>query len=397
VIEPSPDSWPNRAVKVALLSGVLFRHDAISHSLRLKLDLLRRLRAAGRPLDVTAFVQATDEPAADVVVCHDVADLGYQPAFLDADLYVFEFGIHYRLFDAIFLVRNAERILAVYHNITPLALVTDEAARASVERACLQQNNLWNVGHIACDSDFNRRELIELGFDEDRLSVLHLPPGRDAAPRAAPADDAPVELLFVGRIVRAKGVLDLLEACQRLEAAGGSPFRVTIVGSPTFSEASVLSSLRATQESSVRYVGALSEDEVADAMAQADVLVMPSYHEGYCLPIVEAFQAGCRVIAYDSGNLPTIVDGHGQVVPTGDVDALTEAMAIAIAEVAAARSGAMDFVTTTSRRLERSVWASRVAEHVERHSRARYEGQLRSLLAEREQAVLSTGRAGSRA
>ena len=36
----SLDAWPTRPVRVALCSGVLFRHDAISHSLRLKLELL---------------------------------------------------------------------------------------------------------------------------------------------------------------------------------------------------------------------------------------------------------------------------------------------------------------------------------------------------------------------
>jgi glycosyltransferase involved in cell wall biosynthesis len=392
--DSTPVRWPTRPVKVALCSGVLFRHDAISHSLRLKLDLLRRLRDEGRPVEVTAFVQATDEPAGDVVVCNDATDIGFQPGFLDADLYVFEFGIYYRLFDAIFLVADPERILAVYHNVTPLELVTDPAIKPVIERSYVQRNNLTHAGHVACVSELNRRDLLALGLDEDRLSVLHLPPGHEAAARARPAGARPVELLFVGRIVRAKGILDLLDAAARLHAGTDTPFHLTVIGSPAFSERSVLDALDAACHGGVEYLGAVPDDVIAEAMARADVLVMPSYHEGFCLPVLEAFQAGCRVIAYDAGNLPAMVDGHGQVVPTGDVEALAGAMAIAVAEVTAARSRGPDLVTTASGQLDGSAWRHRVGEHVGRFSRDAFEQRLLTLLAERERAASSSAMAG---
>ena len=59
---------------------------------------------------------------------------------------------------------------------------------------------------------------------------------------------------------------------------------------------------------------------------QADVLVSPSFHEGLCVPIVEGYRAGCRVIGSDAGNLPYLVQPPDPVVPVGDADALAAAM-----------------------------------------------------------------------
>ena len=323
---------------------------------------------------------------------HDVAELGYQARFLDADLYVFEFGIYYQLFDAIFLVRGAERVLAVYHNITPVELITDPAVRSTVERSTVQRNNLTQAGHIACVSDFNRRDLLGLGFDPSRLSVLHLPPGHSVRPGPRSPAEAPVELIFVGRIVRAKGVLDLLEACHRLDTAGAGPFRVSIVGSPAFSEASVLRCAAGLGGNAPFAIWALWTTTRSPApWSRPTYWSCPATTRAIAYPSSRPSRRAASVIAYDAGNLPSIVDGHGHVVATGDVEALTEAMAIAISDVADARRGAPAFVTTSSGRIEERIWRARVAEHVEQHGQHAYELQLLRLLADRERAVQETG------
>ncbi len=53
-------------IRVALLNGVCVRHDAISYSLRLKLELLRSLRDTGHEVEVRAFVQGTDLDDPDI-------------------------------------------------------------------------------------------------------------------------------------------------------------------------------------------------------------------------------------------------------------------------------------------------------------------------------------------
>jgi hypothetical protein len=117
-----------RPIRVALLNGVCVRHDAISYSLRLKLDLLRSLRDAGHDVEVSAFVHGTDLDDPDVHV-RSLADLVREPAFAAADLVVYEFGINYDLFDSLFLLREEQRSVGVYHNLTPPELIYSARGR----------------------------------------------------------------------------------------------------------------------------------------------------------------------------------------------------------------------------------------------------------------------------
>ena len=104
---PSTDGRRDR-LRVALYSGLLIRHDAISGSLGSKLDLLDRWREQGLPVEAVAFVQSTDRARPGVVVTPTAASVLTRPAFASADLHVFEFGIHYALFDLAFVVRSED-------------------------------------------------------------------------------------------------------------------------------------------------------------------------------------------------------------------------------------------------------------------------------------------------
>ena len=50
--------------------------------------------------------------------------------------------------------------------------------------------------------------------------------------------------------------------------------------------------------------------------------MLPSYHEGFCVPILEAMAFGCRVLTYDNSNIPSISGGTATLVSTGNVCAL---------------------------------------------------------------------------
>jgi hypothetical protein len=65
------------------------------------------------------------------------------------------------------------------------------------------------------------------------------------------------------------------------------------------------------------------------------------------VPIVEAFGAGCPVIAYDSSNIPFISGGLAELIPTGDIAGLASAMRRAIDAHRAARSGRAPLLITT--------------------------------------------------
>ena len=76
----------------------------------------------------------------------------------------------------------------------------------------------------------------------------------------------------------------------------------------------------------VTLVGASSREELRARYQSADAFVFPSFFEGMALVILEAMACGLPVITtHSSGGGDIIDESNGQIVPTGDVDALIEA------------------------------------------------------------------------
>jgi glycosyltransferase involved in cell wall biosynthesis len=249
----------------------------------------------------------------------------------------------------------------------------------------VQKHNLFLAERVACDSEFNRDDLLRFGIAEERLSVLHMPPAI-APPPHRERDSDVVELLFVGRFVPAKGVLDLVRAVVMAVAAGTTDMRVTLVGNPALSSAACLRDINelihaARLESVVRIVPAPDQAALEDLYAGSDALVIPSYHEGYCMPVLEALLAQCHVIAYDAGNLPYIVNGLGTLVAAGDVQALSQAIAEFVARShRSRREGSTMMVPTVHGPIAEDEWRRRVAAHLELHSRHAFEAGMAELL-----------------
>ncbi len=369
---------------VALYSGVFLHADAISDSLRLKLDILTELAGAGVPVRVTVFTQATDYNRDCIRRAATVHQLATHREFHEADLHFFEFGIRYELFNAIILLRG-KPVLAAYHNVTPPALAEPEL-RPTLEASLVQKNNLFWAHRVACVSEFNRDDLLALGIPRENLTVLHLPPAIRPKPRSPRSER--VRLLFVGRFVRAKGVIDLVDAVATVARSGTAGFTVTLAGHRAFSSPGCIELVedaiaREGLGGVVELVLSPSDEQLADLYAASDALVIPSYHEGFCLPVIESMAAGCYVIAYDAGNLPNIVGGLATLVPTGDVSALAEAIRSYVTTVQTAReSGETLWLPVGERRLSEDRWREAVAAHVEQYSPQAYRRGFLDMLAE---------------
>ena len=87
----------------------------------------------------------------------------------------------------------------------------------------------------------------------------------------------------------------------------------------------------------VRFVGTVGDEERERLFHAAHILAVPSYHEGFCRPVVEGLRAGCVPLVYDAYNLPHIAARLGRTTPPGDVPAL----AAALADLARAVPGAL--------------------------------------------------------
>jgi len=374
-----------RPVKVALYSGIVVARDAVSWSLVHKLEALRRLQAQGAPIEVTVFTQSIDEPAPEFVVCPSVAKLLGRPEFWEADVHIYEEGMYYELFDSIYLVASDRPILAIEHNSTPVELVDVPAARLAVERSHAQRRNLILASHVACVSELNVEMARSAGVDDAAISVLHLPPAivPTRPPQPLSGHSGPVRLLYLGRFVRAKGVADMLELVRRLVASGDGRFEVTLAGDPRFSDPGLMGEMEeARLAGRLQVVLAPDDRAMAELFEATDVLVIPSYHEGYCVPVVEAFGFGRFVVAYDSGNLANIVDGLGTVVPTGDVDAMETAVLEVAHALERSRGGAPLVLPTGRGEMADADWRRAVGAHLRDYSAANFERRFLGLLAD---------------
>jgi glycosyltransferase involved in cell wall biosynthesis len=143
---------------------------------------------------------------------------------------------------------------------------------------------------------------------------------------AHPVPPTPLRFLFVGRLLREKGILDFVELARRFRA-NHPDARFEVAGwidpNPESIDATMLA--RWTSEGVVEYRGVV--DDVRPLLAAAHVLVLPSYREGTPRSVLEAMATGRAVIVTDvPGCRDTIVDGeHGYIVPVRDPDALTRA------------------------------------------------------------------------
>jgi glycosyltransferase involved in cell wall biosynthesis len=146
-------------------------------------------------------------------------------------------------------------------------------------------------------------------------------------PRAA----AGFTLAFVGTIYRLKGVRELIEAVAAVQRRLGQPVRVELAGPA--SDAAYAAALRRriqelNLEQQVAWRGALSEQGVADLLARADALVLPSWQETAPMCISEAMAAGRAVVATRVGGVPDqVADGQtGLLVSPGNSAELATAL-----------------------------------------------------------------------
>ncbi|MCB0704386.1 MAG: glycosyltransferase family 4 protein [Saprospiraceae bacterium] len=134
--------------------------------------------------------------------------------------------------------------------------------------------------------------------------------------------------LFVGRLLRDKGILEFTAAAkQLLQLAKGA--ECWVVGELNNSNPSAVSKyqvLNWVSEKSIRYFG--HTNDIRKYLEQADVLVLPSYREGLPRAILEGMAMQKPIIATDvPGCRETVEEGvNGFLVTPRDSDALAEAM-----------------------------------------------------------------------
>jgi glycosyltransferase involved in cell wall biosynthesis len=328
------DASTGRRLRISYLSAICKRHDAISNAVAQEIHWLRSLGH-----QVHLYTHSCNQPDLPFTRVRSVADFCLHDFFQHSDLVVCHFGIYFELFNAILCAPQRAKVLVVFHNITPKAFVPDDQ-HALIDRSFVQMANLRHADHVICVSPTNLKVMQEAGI-QVASSILPLAvAGHWQAPQHKPsAQDGTLRLLFIGRFVRAKGVHDLLQALRLLleqaDATQLPQLELSMVGSLSLSDPQVVDQARQTVSElqqaqhgrlQIKLLFGISDSAKRVLLDSADLFVLPTYHEGFCVPIVEAISSGCRVVVYDNSNTPAISQGLAELVPTGDVAALAQAL-----------------------------------------------------------------------
>lgn len=206
----------------------------------------------------------------------------------------------------------------------------DRLARRVLRRAA---STLYRVALSGADGLFvqnpdDERDLRAAGALPRRLPItLVRGSGVDVDHyRPVPLPAAPLVFLYVGRLVREKGIDEFVEMARRVRAAHpGVRFRAVGWIDPNPASVGHAELDAWVRDGVIEYGGEVSD--VRPELAAAHVLVLPSYREGTPRSVLEAMSMGRPVITTDvPGCRETIVAGeHGLMVPARDPVALAAA------------------------------------------------------------------------
>lgn len=168
---------------------------------------------------------------------------------------------------------------------------------------------------------FARRTLIENGIAADRIVVI--PFGVDLRtfhPSFRPVTSRPLRFVFLGLLGARKGLPLLLDVWSSLCP---DTAELWLVGPASDRIARLIPAAKG-----LRIIGKLPHRELPELLRQCDVLVFPSYFEGFGLVLLEALATGLPIISTGATAAPDLITNgvEGYIVPVGDAEALRDAM-----------------------------------------------------------------------
>lgn len=236
------------------------------------------------------------------------------------------------------------RVLALIH--MPLASEFGIAPAVAERLREQEQRALELVRHVIVTSRSTERELAYCGVEPSRVTVVEPgvwkrqvedAPAVRAVDRVVAVDGSvehTVEMLCVATVQPGKGHELLVDA---LAPLAHLPWRLSCAGSLSRSPATVQRLVgqldRLGLLDRVALIGALPHEALNELYRAADLFVLPTLRETYCLAVAEAVAHGLPVISSRTGAIPELVGtGAGLLIEPGDRDGLRAALERALTD-----------------------------------------------------------------
>lgn len=224
--------------------------------------------------------------------------------------------VHYPYFDLYFhtlpLLRSKPRIVTI-HDVIPLVFKGRYPVGSRGKLAFfLQKKALKKTDAVICDSETSKKDIYEnLGYPRDKIHVVYLAPSeefkelkKETSEKVRSKYELPKDFfLYVGDVNWNKNIIGLLDAVKKTN------INLVMVG-----KALLDGSLPQVQEiesviqkhgigSQISKVGYLPSNDLCATYNLADATVVPSFYEGFGLPILESMASGTPVLCSNNSSL----------------------------------------------------------------------------------------------
>ncbi len=251
------------------------------------------------------------------------------------DITILHFALPSPLTQALMKVHS--RRVMIYHNITPHAYFegfSTEMVRISRSGREELKSLSTHIELSLADSEFNRQELVSLGFKKTEVFPLFIDYKKYEKPASEFIfrffDDDRLNILFVGRIVPNKRIDALIKVLFYCKKYISPLVRLIVVGKtnslPKYYESLIrLSDEFYLKPEEICFTGHIPDEEMFALYKASDVFLSLSEHEGFGLPFVESMIFDLPIIAFDSTAVPYTLGDSGILIRDNDcVDKIGE-------------------------------------------------------------------------
>lgn len=241
------------------------------------------------------------------------------------DIIIHHFGIGSEVNTFVSQLVNKHKLIR-YHNITPDQYfsgynpMSEKLCRWGREQLA-QYLHLYTTA--VADSEYNKQELLELGYKQDVRVIPILLALKDYEQEPSNKiisqykDDGMTNLLFVGRIAPNKKQEDVIKVFYHYKKYYNSKARLFLVGSYSGMER-YYEQLKKFQKGldidDIIFTGHIPFKEILAYYHLADIFVCMSEHEGFCVPLVESMFFEVPILAYDKAAISSTLGKSGVLV-----------------------------------------------------------------------------------
>jgi glycosyltransferase involved in cell wall biosynthesis len=217
---------------------------------------------------------------------------------------------------------------------------------------------------VICISNFSKKEFTALygGWFESKSHVVYhgMPNELDTENGVAqePKASAVKYILTVGTVYPKKNIARLISAFGRIE---DPDVHLYIAGAISQDSKQIISAaIRSKKSHKIKFLGSVDNAELARLYKNALVFAFPSLHEGFGIPILEAFKSGVPVVCSDNTSLPEIAGPRGAILFNPlDVSSITNALEVALYD----KPLRQKLIENGIQRVKHFSWSRSAAEH----------------------------------